>query len=165
MTESVLDLPMRPGNDADASTVREYLTRLLATLWREGEGFSSKRPFGNGGWEYPVYEALVRAGLVAGSLDEDGYVENVEDADYANDLVSRAILDVLGHRELPPSDRVSYEATEWCVWYGGEDPNEAAGVQVVADEEEARETLRWYRDDLGAGVASRRTFTTAWEPQ
>lgn len=161
-SESVLDLPIEPENDADASTVRGYLLELLATLWQQGEDFSSKRPFGNGAWQYSIYKVLLQAGLVAGRLDEDGYVEDVDRA-AADDLIFRAIRDVLGHRPLPPAERVAYEATEWCAWYGGEDPNEAAGVHVVDDEEEAREVLRWYRDDLGAGVARRRTYTTAWE--
>jgi hypothetical protein len=160
----VLDLPIEPGNDADASTVREYLLELIATLWRQGDGFSSKRPFGESTWQYSIYTALLRAGLVTGQFDEDGYVRDVDYA-AADDLICRAIRDVLGHRPLPPAGQVAYEATEWCAWYGGEDPNEAAGVHVVDDEEEAREVLRWYRDDLGAGVARRRTYTTAWEPR
>lgn len=68
----VLDLPMGEGNSADAATVREYLSRLLLAVWREGEWFNSKRPFGYSGWEAELYHALARAGMV------DGVAENGE---------------------------------------------------------------------------------------
>jgi hypothetical protein len=61
-------------------TVRQYLIELLATLWSEGESFSGKRPFGNSGWEYDVFVPLIKAGHIPGSVDEDGYVEDVDGA-------------------------------------------------------------------------------------
>lgn len=72
--KKVLDLPMGE-NDANASTVGDYLIKLLLTLWKEGEGFSGKRPFGNSGWEYELYSPLIKAGMVKGELDEDGYIK------------------------------------------------------------------------------------------
>ncbi|MBN3839304.1 hypothetical protein [Burkholderia sp. Ac-20349] len=51
-------------------SIREYLGELLKALWDEGEGFSSKSPFGNSGWEYSLYGALIKAGAVEGRLDE-----------------------------------------------------------------------------------------------
>lgn len=60
-------------------TIREYLVALLTELWSKGEGFSGKRPFGNGGWEYGIYEVLIREGAVEGSLDEDGCVDELSD--------------------------------------------------------------------------------------
>ena len=50
-------------NDANADTVRDYLVALLLEVWSEGEGFSGKRPFGNSGWEYDLYEAVWALGL------------------------------------------------------------------------------------------------------
>ena len=35
-------------------TIKEYLKELLLRLWDECEGFSSKRPFGNSGWEWDL---------------------------------------------------------------------------------------------------------------
>jgi hypothetical protein len=58
---------------------------MLTKLWAEGEGFSGKRPFGNSGWEYDVYRFLVASGAVAGTLDEEGNVEQF-DRDAANEL-------------------------------------------------------------------------------
>lgn len=77
-------------NDAGADTVRGYLKALLTELWREGEGFSGKRPFGNSGWEYELYVALITAGAVTGTLDEDGCVEECDDA-ACNKLIEEAI--------------------------------------------------------------------------
>lgn len=76
----ILDLPM-PDNDADAKTVREYLIALLQQLWIQGDGFSSKRPFGNSGWEADLYVPLIRAGLIKGTLDELGVLDNERDFD------------------------------------------------------------------------------------
>jgi hypothetical protein len=85
----ILDTPMQP-NDADAKTVREYLVALLAAVWGEGEGFSGKRPFGNSGWKWDLYEPLVRAGHISGEFDNDGYLSRFDD-DKGNELIAAAI--------------------------------------------------------------------------
>ena len=86
---NILDIEMQ-DNDAAAKTIRGYLKALLSKLWEEGEGFSGKHPFGNSGWEFPLYAALVKAGVVEGSLDEDGYLYSC-DYKAANKLVYKAI--------------------------------------------------------------------------
>lgn len=160
---SILDTPM-PGNDVDAATIRDFLLELLATLWQEGEGFSGKRPFGNSGWQHAVYHALVEAGHVEGRIDADGYLEEVDER-AADHLIARALRETLGHQEVPPSRQVAYQGTEWCVWYGGPDPANAAGLMVRDDEEDAREFLQWVREDGASGIASRTVYTTAWTDQ
>jgi len=92
----VLDAPMDPNeNDARASTVREYLVALLARLWEDKEAFNGKRPFGNSGWENDIYLALVRAGLVVGSVDEEeGWLDECDD-EGADVLVATAIRELL----------------------------------------------------------------------
>lgn len=86
----VLALPLDPGNDSGAETVRGYLVTLLAEVWRWKEGFGGKRPFGNSGWAHDLYVPLVKAGFIAGSYDEDGYVEEV-DTDAGDQLIAEAI--------------------------------------------------------------------------
>lgn len=76
--------------DCSATCLREYFYALLETLWTEGEGFSGKRPFGNSGWEYDVYAALIGAGAIDGKLNEDGYVEEC-DRNEAASLVFKLI--------------------------------------------------------------------------
>jgi len=86
---STLDIPMQI-NDAKASTIKDYLKALLWALYNEGEGFSGKRPFGNSSWEFELYIALVKAGAVAGSLTEDGYLDEVDTRE-ADKLIFEAI--------------------------------------------------------------------------
>ena len=76
--------------DSNASTVRGYLKALLYTLWEEDEGFSVKRPFGNSSWKYDVFISLIHAGLMSGELDEDGYLEECDDAE-GDILILKAI--------------------------------------------------------------------------
>lgn len=96
MTPSeILALPMQE-NDAGAATVADYLKALLQELWRRGEGFSGKRPFGNSGWEHELYRALIVGGAVTGTLDADGYVETMDDAD-----ADAAILDAIDALGVP----------------------------------------------------------------
>ena len=85
----VLACPMRP-NDACADTVREYLILLLQRLWEEEEGFSGKRPFGNSGWKFEIYAALVDEGIVRGKFCSDGTLDYV-DTKTANVLIFDAI--------------------------------------------------------------------------
>ena len=87
----ILDLEMDPTrNDAGAESVREYFKILLTTLFEEGEGFSGKRPFGNSGWEYELYEPIIKGGALEGKFDSDGCVEEVDDA-AAYALIYKAI--------------------------------------------------------------------------
>jgi hypothetical protein len=75
--QELLALPL-PENDSGADTVRGYLVALLDTLWREDEGFSGKRPFGNSGWQGDLYGPMVKAGVVPGTVDEDGYLDEFD---------------------------------------------------------------------------------------
>lgn len=77
-------------------TLRKWLKRVLLTLVKEREGFSGKRPFGNGGWVGYLGKPFVIAGLLEG--DEEGYPD---DRNAALNLTLRAI-DLLLGREFPP---------------------------------------------------------------
>lgn len=91
-SQQVLATPMAP-NDAGAVIIRDYLKALLTSLWSEGEDFSTKRPFGNSGWQRDVYRALVAANLVPGSFDEYGCLEqfSYENRVAADRLIQQAI--------------------------------------------------------------------------
>jgi hypothetical protein len=71
-------------------SLRQYLKELLKTLWQEGEEFSGKRPFGNRDWQYEIYEALARKGLIAGQLDKDGFLTE-SNKQAADELVLKLI--------------------------------------------------------------------------
>jgi hypothetical protein len=87
--EAVLDLPLEE-NDGGAATVREYLEKLLATLWSEEEGFSGKRPLGDSGWQGFIEHALVKYGCINGTLDEYGDLVNIDD-----DAAGKLMQDVI----------------------------------------------------------------------
>jgi hypothetical protein len=90
MSVAILNLTMAHDNQAGARTVRDYLKALLIELWDQGEGFSGKRPFGNGGWEYDLYYVLVSEGFVSGRIDAYGDVVDV-DTIHAGRLIDQAI--------------------------------------------------------------------------
>ena len=77
-------------NDSGAGTIGGYLVALLRTLWDEDEGFSGKRPFGNSGWTWDLYVPLVKAGVISGRLDSDGYIEDCDD-EAGHEVIARAI--------------------------------------------------------------------------
>lgn len=87
-TSEILKLKLT-GDDFEGVTIKWYLQELLMTLWRDGESFSGKRPFGNSGWEYDLYIPLINAELVKGKLDEYGYVEEFTDEEIkkANQII------------------------------------------------------------------------------
>lgn len=92
--EQVLDCPMG-GNDADATTIRDYLGKLLYTVWREEQGFSGKRPFGDSCWQNEVYEALAGAALIDGT--KDAWNDWEYDEEEADGLILMAIRHLGGN--------------------------------------------------------------------
>jgi len=75
--DEILNIKVIDG-DGSQTTIKEFLFLLMSTLWRKEEGFSGKRPFGNSGWKHAIYEALVRENVIDGVIDEDGYVESID---------------------------------------------------------------------------------------
>lgn len=78
-------------NDAGASTVRDYLVKLLVLAWRDEENFDGKRPFGNSSWKREIGWALVADGLVPGELDEDRFTKDIDD-DAVDELILVCIV-------------------------------------------------------------------------
>jgi hypothetical protein len=140
----VLGLPMQ-DNDADAATIRDYLITLLATLWRKGEGFSGKRPLGNGGWEYELYQPLVKAGLITGRFDEELGLEDC-DADAADALIGAAI------RELgaaPHAGSIKLAPGDWAATTDSFGSRVQGRVIFVTEDEDGSEvTIAVWQGDL-----------------
>jgi hypothetical protein len=88
--QHILNIKINSSDLNQMVDIRTYLKTLLKTLWAEGEGFSGKRPFGNGGWQYEIYRALVKAKACPGKIDDDGYLCDV-DTDKADKLILQAI--------------------------------------------------------------------------
>lgn len=79
MTTSYLDLEIYSDDLNQSLTLREYFKKLLTQLWIDEESFNGKRPFGNSGWQYDVYTALIKHGLIEGKLDSDGYIDELDE--------------------------------------------------------------------------------------
>jgi hypothetical protein len=90
-TKDILKLPVYSDSLSEIGnsdlTIKGYLVLLLSRLWDEGSYFSGKRPLGNSDWEYDLYIPLIKAGLVNGEVDEDGYVEEFSDEKKANKII------------------------------------------------------------------------------
>lgn len=65
--------------DSGAKNLRQYFKLLLKTLFREGEGFSGKRPFGNSSWDYDLAACLISAGVLDGTYSDENGPEFDED--------------------------------------------------------------------------------------
>lgn len=74
--EEILALPIRYPESG--LTIRDYLTDLFVTLWKDGSGFDIKRPLGYSDWQWVVYEALGNAGIIAAEFDSDGYLDDAD---------------------------------------------------------------------------------------
>ena len=71
--DKILDTEFE-SNDLGIGSIRTYLYHLLTALWSQGEGFSSKRPFGNSSWEYDLIKGIAKAGYIPYEEDELGYI-------------------------------------------------------------------------------------------
>ena len=73
-------LEIRFDSDAgDNLTIREYLHELLSNLIDQREDFNSKRPYGNSDWIFDIYKQLIKNGFIPGTLDEDGYIQEINE--------------------------------------------------------------------------------------
>lgn len=63
LAESVLNIKF-DHSDSDSQTVGGFLAKLLTDLLHQGEGFDSKRPWGNGGWQTDLEDAIEDAGYM-----------------------------------------------------------------------------------------------------
>jgi len=59
--------------DVGKVRIRDFLRQLLTTLWDEGERFDAKWPWGNSGWQWDFYEALIAAKAIEGDIDVNAF--------------------------------------------------------------------------------------------
>ena len=93
LSSANIDATLAVRFDSDAGsdlTLRQWLVDLLARVWDEQEMFSGKRAWGNSGWDWDPLPALIRAGFVEGSFDEDGYPQP-DDGPAYQALIARCI--------------------------------------------------------------------------
>lgn len=79
-TQNLLAIEIKSRELNRKITFKQYFILLAETVWREGECFSGKRPWGNSSWQYELYGAMIQNGIIAGRIDEDGCVEEVDES-------------------------------------------------------------------------------------
>lgn len=89
-----LDLRFNHSILGDVS-LREFFCNLLLKLWEDPCGFSGKRPWGNSSWDEPVYAALIKAGIISGEFDSEGYIKRC-DFDEGSEFISKMIAHAFG---------------------------------------------------------------------
>lgn len=81
--QNVLDLPCNISG-VPFTSLRDFFLRCLERLWVEEESFSGKRPLGNSGWQWGVYEALQEGGFITDA-------ENLDERRKADQIIVEAI--------------------------------------------------------------------------
>lgn len=66
------------GMDVEGRTLRAVLKDLLSMVLLQGEQFNGKRPWGDSGWEWDIYRAMVVNGFINGTVDEDGDIYDID---------------------------------------------------------------------------------------
>ena len=64
---------------SNGMTLKSFLKSCLLRFWKEGECFSGKRPLGDSGYDYEIYEALAKDGLIEADYDKDGDLVDLDE--------------------------------------------------------------------------------------
>lgn len=88
--DKILDLKFFSSDLREDMTIREFLQRLLLTLFEEQDGFSGKRPFGNSCWDGDIIVCLIQNKIISGKVDGDNYLEDYKYDEYWK-VISEAI--------------------------------------------------------------------------
>lgn len=78
--------------DAGVTCLRDYFYEILTTLWIRGEGFSSKRAFGDSDWQWQAYYCLAEAGAIKADFDSDW-----EEWEFSEEEAEKKVLDLIHH--------------------------------------------------------------------
>ncbi len=90
--KEILELEFESNDLGRVITIRDFFKELLSTLFKEGECFSGKRPFGNSGWDYDLCVCLARNGIIKGEcFDNCGFT----DWEYDGNEVESKILELI----------------------------------------------------------------------
>lgn len=108
--------------------------------------------------QYREHAVEVAPGVWVRLLGHGGFLLPGNDEDMATGFGSVAA----DGAQIAVWDERGGEFTDWCVWWGGEDPNDCAGRLEYDDEAEASEMTQWVR---GGSVASRTVRRSRWRAE
>lgn len=90
--KEILELKFESTDLGKEITIKDFFKELLTTLFKEGECFSGKRPFGNSGWNYDLHVCLAKNGVIEGKCFQYG---DLEDWDYDSKEADSKILELI----------------------------------------------------------------------
>ena len=94
MKKNLLELSFNSRDLGKTLTVKAFFIELLITLWKEKEGFSGKRPFGNSDWDSDLVACMIKNKAFPGEIDEDGNPEEYDQKAF-NKFVLKKIIEKL----------------------------------------------------------------------
>lgn len=107
----------------------------------------------------PDQQLILRAICDPGSFTKRGDYHGEPYGEGVQHWSMRAVQQVIAERL---GARVASQ-DQWFVFYGGPDPDNAAGLELRDDEDDAREHVRWLSAAEGAGIARRSVYYGPWE--
>lgn len=90
--KEILELKFESTDLGKEMSIKDFFKELLTTLFKEGECFSGKRPFGNSGWDYDLCVCLAKNGVIEGKCSQYG---DLEDWDYDSKEADSKILELI----------------------------------------------------------------------
>lgn len=93
--KEILELQFESADLNRKITIRDFFKELLTTLFKKGECFSGKRPFGNSGWDYDLCVCLAKNGVIEGRNQIDPNYPEDEDWDYDSAEAENKILELI----------------------------------------------------------------------
>lgn len=93
--KEILELKFESTDLGKEISIKDFFKELLTTLFKEGECFSGKRPFGNSEWDYDLCVCFAKNGIINGRNQiEPDYPED-EDWDYDSAEAEKKILELI----------------------------------------------------------------------
>lgn len=86
----ILELKFESTDLEKEISIRDFFKELLTTLFKEGECFNGKRPFGNSGWDWDLKICLVKNGVVKGE-----YNSKYDDWDFDSEEADKKIFELI----------------------------------------------------------------------
>lgn len=93
--KEILELEFESTDLERKITIRDFFKELLTALFKEGECFSGKRPFGNSGWDFDLCVCLAKNRVIDGHNQIDPDYPEDEDWDYDSTEAENKILELI----------------------------------------------------------------------
>lgn len=93
--KQILELKFESTDLGKEISIKDFFKELLTTLFKEGECFSGKRPFGNSGWDWDLKICLVKNGVIDGHNEIDPDYPEDEDWYFDSEEADKKIFELI----------------------------------------------------------------------